>query len=117
MTSTIAPAVVGSSSQGQTQVQSVQREAQQAEQTARRLRNEADAAQRSADKEQQNANGMHAKAADASATSNHAQNALAAARARASNIVAPRAIVQPLPPLPFVNAVGQRTGKILSEIA
>lgn len=117
MTSTIAPAVVGSSSQGQTQVQSAQREAQHAEQTARRLRNEADEAQRSADKEQEHANGMHAKAADASATSNNAQNALVIARAKASNIVAARAVVQPLPPLPFVNMTGQKTGKILSEIA
>lgn len=90
-------------------LQSARREAQQAEQTARALRSEAQSAQRSADEEQARADSLSAQSADADDRSTSARRNVASV-SQAQAAAAPRNV-------PFVNASGQATGLLLNAVA
>lgn len=87
-------------------LQTARREAQQAEETARALRSQAQAAQRSADQEQARADSLSSQASDADQRSTAAQRSLGNAQAPAA-----------LRSVPFVNASGQSTGLLLHAVA
>lgn len=102
-------AVSGGSGASSYALQTVRREAQQAEQTARSLRSEARSAQRSADEEQARADSLQAQTAKADDRSDSARRNVAS-MSQAQAAAAPRS-------LPFVNAAGQATGLLLNAVA
>lgn len=99
-------AVVPGASAPSYALQAARREAQQAEETARNLRSQAQAAQRSADQEQ-------ARADSLSDQSSEADQRSATARRHASGATAAPALRS----VPFVNASGQPTGVLLHAVA
>jgi len=96
------------------QLQSAQREARQAEQTAQNLRRQADEAQRSANQEQDRADGLQVQADDASTRWDSARSALNAVQASANDAVR----LRPAPAqAPFMNTSGHATGVLLNVLA
>lgn len=100
-------AVVPGASAPSYALQAARREAQQAEETARNLRSQAQAAQRSADQEQARADSLSDQSFEADQRS-------ATARRHASGATA---AVPALRSVPFVNASGQPTGVLLHAVA
>lgn len=96
------------------QLQSAQREARQAEQTAQSLRRQADAAQQSADQEQNRADGLKVQSDSASSRWDSVRSQVSAAQASQNDVVRVRAAPANVP---FMNSSGQATGLLLSEVA